>query len=210
MHRTSTETRSASSSTASVAKRLSAYTAAASGAMIASTASTAEGAVIITNITTVNATNSFTIDLDLFSAGFNFAYTFSNIAGGTGFAYGRAQATNQADSNQFIASAGLVGSGVFLGATAAWNSASQGFNFPTSGNTGYLGFRLTVGEGASIYGWIEYVNNGTSTTVSRWAYESQVGTGITTPTASAVPGGAGLAALAFGAAGIRGRRRHRG
>lgn len=209
MHRTSTETRSASSSTASVAKRLSAYTAAATGAVLASSSS--DAAVIITTITTVNASTNFTIDLDISGAGFNFDYTFSNIApGNPTFAYGRAKATNQADSNQFIASAGLVGSGVFLGATAAWNSASQGFNFPTSGNTGYLGFRLTVGEGASIYGWIEYVNNGTSTTVSRWAYESQVGTGITTPGASAVPGGAGLAALAFGAAGVRGRRRHRG
>jgi MYXO-CTERM domain-containing protein len=48
-----------------------------------------------------------------------------------------------------------------------------------------------------------------ATTVSRWAYESTTGTGITTPTASAVPGGAGLAALAFGAAGLRGRRRSR-
>ncbi|MFZ9692696.1 MAG: hypothetical protein ACO3EP_11715 [Phycisphaerales bacterium] len=190
------------------ARRLAAYAAAAGGAMIASTASTTHGAVIITNITTVGATTSFTIDLDVSGAGFNFAYTFSNI-GLANAAYGRVSATNQLDNQQFIAAGGLVGSAVFLDANDAWNGGTQPFNFPSSGTTGYLGFRLTVGEGANLYGWIEYVNDGTSTTVSRWAYESQVNTGITTPTASAVPGGAGLAALAFGAAGLRVRRRRR-
>ncbi len=55
------------------------------------------------------------------------------------------------------------------------------------------------------------VNDGSSITVSRWAYEGDVNTGINTPAASgggAVPGLGGLAALACGAAGMR-RSRNR-
>jgi hypothetical protein len=57
------------------------------------------------------------------------------------------------------------------------------------------------------------VNDGSSITVSRWAYEGDVNTGISTPAASgggggAVPGLGGLAALACGAAGMR-RSRNR-
>ncbi|MGA1518086.1 MAG: hypothetical protein ACO396_09985 [Phycisphaerales bacterium] len=136
--------------------------------MIASTASTTHGAVIITNITTVFANTDFTIDLNVSGAGFNFKYTFSNI-GLANFFYGRVSATNQSDSQQFVAAGGLVGSAVFLDSNDGWSSASKGFNFPSSGTTGYLGFRLTVGEGANLYGWIEYVSDGTSATVSRWA-----------------------------------------
>ena len=205
MQRSSHESRSVSSSTASVAGRLSAYAAAATGAVLAS--SSADAAVVITTITTVDASTNFTIDLDISGAGFNDNYTFSNI-GLPAAAYGRISADNQLDSAQFVATA-LVGSAVFLDSNDVWIGGTQLFNFPTSGNTGYLGFRLTVGEGDNIYGWIEYVNNGSSTTVSRWAYESTVNTGITTPSVSAVPGGAGLAALALGAAGVRGRRRPR-
>ena len=48
-----------------------------------------------------------------------------------------------------------------------------------------------------------------SLTINAWAYNGTAGQSITLPGASAVPGGTALAALAFGAAGLRGRRRSR-
>lgn len=77
------------------------------------------------------------------------------------------------------------------------------------GATAYFGFRLPSGSN-KVYGWIEATRvAGTGLQISRWAYESTPNTGILTPTATAIPGGAGLAALAIGAAGLRGRRRSR-
>ena len=74
---------------------------------------------------------------------------------------------------------------------------------------GYFAFRLP-NNGGYTYGWIEWINTNGIFSVARWAYEDTLNQGITTPAAaSAVPGGAGLAALAIGAAGLRGRRRGR-
>jgi len=74
-------------------------------------------------------------------------------------------------------------------------------------STKYVGFLARNGS-AVHFGWLEFTLSGGDYTISRWAYESSAGVSISTP--SAVPGGAGLAALAIGAAGLRGRRRSRG
>lgn len=73
-------------------------------------------------------------------------------------------------------------------------------------STKYVGFRAWNGS-AVHFGWLEFTLSGGDYTISRWAYESSAGVSISTP--SAVPGGAGLAALAIGAAGLRSRRRSR-
>ena len=82
--------------------------------------------------------------------------------------------------------------------------------------TGYLGFRFQSG-GAWLYGWMEIEvfkdlsnQNSISIRMNSWAYDN-TGASVLAGVggASAVPGGAGLAALAFGAAGLRGRRRSR-
>ena len=186
--------------------RLAIYTATAgSGVLVAGSAAHA-GAVIV-DITTVSAQSDFTINLA--AAGSGGDYTFSNI-GLTNHFYGRVSATNQPDSQQFVAT-NLVGNSEFLDSNDNWTGWTQALNHPAADTTLYLGFRLTVGEGDSRYGWIEYVNTGGSVTVSRWAYESALNTGISTPTAgsnNAVPGLGGLAALACGAAGVR-RNRNR-
>lgn len=203
-----TPERSNPKSNTSVAGRLAAYATAATGAAIAASAgSTASGAVVIVPIAPQTATNSFTISLN--AAGTGGVYTFFNDVY-TGGILPKIDAAAQLDSDQFVATA-LVGTGVLIDGTGftGWNGGQPGIPLPGAGETRYLGFRLTVGGGDFRFGWIEYVNNGTSTTVSRWAYESTLNTGITTPTASAVPGAGGVLALAIGAAGIRGRRRGR-
>ena len=206
--------RSNPKSNTSVAGRLAAYATAATGAAIAASAgSTASGAVVIVPIAPQTATNSFTISLN--AAGLGGGYTFVNdfthgIYGGT--LRPKIDATIRSNYSQFVGTGTmLVGTGVFIGGNGStgWNGGQPGIPLPGAGETRYLGFRLTVGGGDLRFGWIEYVNNGTSTTVSRWAYESTLNTGITTPTASAVPGAGGVLALAIGAAGIRGRRRGR-
>lgn len=83
----------------------------------------------------------------------------------------------------------------------------------------YVLFNFVSG-GSTRYGWIEILSmTGSSTaglvsnysvTLGRWAYED-TGVAITAGQISLtpVPGGSGLVALAFGAAGLRGRRRGR-
>lgn len=96
---------------------------------------------------------------------------------------------------------------------------------------GYLGFRLPDGASGFYYGWFDvtvsrdgtghaggivgsttYQPVGTpsnfSLTIHAWAYDD-TGAGILAGQTSAVPGGAGLAALAVGASGLRRRRRTR-
>ncbi|MFM1889266.1 MAG: hypothetical protein RLZZ565_23 [Planctomycetota bacterium] len=191
------------------AARLATYATAATGAALS--VSSSDAAVVIVNIAPRDASATFTISLN--AAGTSGAYTFFNtgLTPGPGF-QAKINATTQNDAFQFVAST-LVGTNVLLDTYAVnWNGGTKAFAsaaVPSSGETKYLGFILATGENRLRFGWIEYVNNGTSTTVSRWAYESVINTGIRTPTVSAVPGGAGLAALALGAAGLRGRRRSR-
>ncbi len=97
-------------------------------------------------------------------------------------------------------------------ATTTTNFDPQGV-----GNTGqlwYLLFKFTDGAASGDYGWISFTANvngfgSSSITITGWGWDDSgatIGAGVT---ASAVPGGTGLAALAIGAAGLRGRRRSR-
>ncbi len=88
-----------------------------------------------------------------------------------------------------------------------------------AGDTWYLLFKLTDGS-SDTYGWLSFKAwvNGTGNPdaglwsyieITGWGYDDSgntLGAGVT---AAAVPGGAGLASLALGAAGLRGRRRSR-
>jgi hypothetical protein len=91
-----------------------------------------------------------------------------------------------------------------------------------NGDTWYLLFQFTGGSGSGGYGWLSFTANVVGTTIrsggsntasyitiTGWGWDDSgatIGAGVT---ASAVPGGTGLAALAIGAAGLRGRRRGR-
>ena len=120
----------------------------------------------------------------------------------------------------------------FKGAPVTFGTATTGgINFGSSGaartttnfdpqgvgNTGqlwYLLFKFTDGAASGDYGWISFTANvngagSSSITITGWGWDDSgatIGAGVT---ASAVPGGAGLSALAVGAAGLRGRRRGR-
>ena len=97
------------------------------------------------------------------------------------------------------------------GAGAFTNSTSVIFASTLFAPTKYVGFRAWSTSAVVHYGWLEFTLSSGDYTISRWAYEDQVGVGLLTPgSPSAVPGGAGLAALAISAAGLRGRRRSRG
>jgi len=91
------------------------------------------------------------------------------------------------------------------------NFISSGTATPTGEIRGYVGFRLTGLSGAvsTMYGYFDVGYDWTTNTVTvySWSYDDTGAPIRIGPTA--VPGGAGLAALAFGAAGLRGRRRSR-
>ena len=78
----------------------------------------------------------------------------------------------------------------------------------------YIGFQVpTQGFGPDplIFGWVDLTvgkdDDGKMTlTINRWAYESEVGAPAQVTSGNPVPGVGGLLGLAFGAAGIRGRR----
>lgn len=135
----------------------------------------------------------------------------------------RASYLTQVNEAALASFGGTQGTGNASGTFANVNLAtSYGFNIGNvafSGTSKYLLFNFTVG-GSTNYGWIEILATTTgvdgsgkslySATIGRWAYDTS-GTPITAGQilAPAVPGGSGLAALAIGAAGIRGRRRSR-
>ncbi len=106
--------------------------------------------------------------------------------------------------------------GINFGSNGA-ASTTTNFDPQGVGNTGqlwYLLFKFTDGAASGDYGWISFTANvngfgSSSITITGWGWDDSgatIGAGVT---ASAVPGGAGLAALAVGAAGLRGRRRGR-
>lgn len=97
-------------------------------------------------------------------------------------------------------------------------SGSYGWNLSGTGAAsvrGFFAFRIADGSGDYYYGYFDVEvsrtgidsNSTMSVTIHGWAYNSVAGQLISTP--CAVPGGTGLAALAVGAAGLRGRRRSR-
>ena len=119
------------------------------------------------------------------------------------------------------ASSSAAFANVNLGTSNGYNSGNAAFSGTSPGTSRYLLFNFTDGT-STYYGWIEILatttgvsgtgpfTSGYSATLGRWAYDTS-GTAITAGQIipSAVPGGTGLAALAFGAAGLRGRRRSR-
>lgn len=110
------------------------------------------------------------------------------------------------------------------GSNAGWNTQPQtnmsawsfDSNEPSDAVRGFLAFRIPSGSDY-YYGYfdLEFARSSQapgsslSMTIHGWAYESTLNQSITISGATAVPGGAGLAALACGAVGLRGRRRSR-
>ena len=193
--------------------RLSTYATLAAGTTVGGSAATA--GVIYVDVAPQDVSNNFTLDLT--AAGFGaHNYTFSNIAAEGPTISAKITGTDQMQERPLFLARNLVGYTQFISNSVGSNDRTS-FNNPDPGRA-YLGFRIGFGGGARV-GWIEFVNDGNSVTVSRWAYESEVGSGITTPNESfngggggggggAVPGLGGLAALACGAAGMR-RSRNR-
>lgn len=100
-------------------------------------------------------------------------------------------------------------SGPLGGSRNTGNFIVSGTATPTGEIRGYVGFRLTGLAGAvtTMYGYFDVGYDWTTNTVTvySWSYDD-TGAPITI-NPSVVPGGAGLAALSIGAAGLRGRRR---
>ena len=124
-------------------------------------------------------------------------------------------------SNQAAGTSASAFANVNLGRSSGLNSGNNAFAGASPQTSKYLLFNFQA-SGSTYYGWIEILatttgvtgtgpfTSGYSATLGRWAYDTS-GTAITAGQIipGAVPGGAGLAALAFGAAGLRGRRRSR-
>ena len=124
-------------------------------------------------------------------------------------------------SNQAAGFSASAFANVNLATSNGFNSGNAAFAGASPQTSKYLLFNFQA-SGSTYYGWIEILatttgvtgtgpfTSGYSATLGRWAYDTS-GTAITAGQiiTSAVPGGAGLAALAFGAAGLRGRRRSR-
>ena len=121
-------------------------------------------------------------------------------------------------SNQAAGFGASAFANVNLATSNGFNSGNAAFAGASPQTSKYLLFNFQA-SGSTYYGWIEILAtttgvtggiSGYSATLGRWAYDTS-GTAITAGQIipSAVPGGAGLAALAFGAAGLRGRRRSR-
>lgn len=125
-----------------------------------------------------------------------------------------------------ISQIAVAGVGTRIGLSARPSTAAafvpntQGsWQAPTNGSLqGYIAFAISNGSGSWYFGYFDVtVSNdgrtGTNSvytlTINGWAYNDVAGQSITLGAPAAVPGGAGLAALAFGAAGLRGRRRGR-
>ena len=84
-----------------------------------------------------------------------------------------------------------------------------------TGQTWYLLFRFWQGANAGTYGWLSFdafvdpASQNDSIVVTGWGWDDSGATLAAGIGPVAVPGGTGLAALAIGAAGLRGRRRSR-
>ena len=146
---------------------------------------------------------------------------------GTGQFQRGGSGTNPALLANFNATAGAgTAAAAFANLNLGYYSTSSSSFFSLgnnafSGSSKYLLFSFTGTDTNTYYGWIEILettvgwnsNNSSnySATLGRWAYDNQANYQLKAGeiNAAAVPGGAGLAALAFGAAGLRGRRRGR-
>ena len=136
----------------------------------------------------------------------------TNTAAG---AYGRVMFAGDAGgAGRFTAGAASFNAANVWGGPGSWQliSSTGGAWQNTQNTTGYIFFHFRddnwSGESDSYYGWLEVSRNAQGVyTLDRWAYETVGGVAAAIPVA--IPGGTGLAALAFGAAGLRGRRRSR-
>jgi hypothetical protein len=102
--------------------------------------------------------------------------------------------------------------GSLANTTATWGTQA-GYPSMVMGKSSrvYLTFRITD-FGNTYYGWLdlqtqENASKDLTFTIHGWAYST--GSILVGAAPVAIPGGAGLAVLAFGAAGLRGRRRSR-
>jgi hypothetical protein len=99
-------------------------------------------------------------------------------------------------------------SGLLANTAASWVPVANDPGLLGPSGRGIVSFKV-IDHGNTYYGWIDFetqqdASKNAILTIHAWAYSTG---SITAP--SAVPGGAGLAALAFGAAGLHGRRRRR-
>ena len=157
--------------------------------------------------------------------------TYTANAGGTqrrAFAYGvnlgTMRGAKRFAANDIIGNISQISGGTRIGLSARSNTAAAfvanslgSWQAPTNGSLqGYIAFAISDGVSSYYFGYFDVTvsNNGrTGTTsvytltINGWAYNSVAGQSITIGAPAAVPGGAGLAALAVGAAGLRGRRR---
>ena len=127
--------------------------------------------------------------------------------------YGQVATGSPGVSSVDLLQANRVGTYSFFGFGNPGNASFSGASPNTSR---YFLFNFVQGS-STYYGWFELLamaapqtGGNLTVTLGRWAYDN---TGATVfagqLSGSAVPGGTGLAALAFGAAGLRGRRRSR-
>lgn len=199
-----------------VSQRLSKYAVLSATAAVAATGTASAAVQIVTLGTPITTTTTGPSFINIGAQIFSASSTGRQImvfqtTGGTGGVAANAVAAAFSDVQMFqtfLRYGGQVFNGGNYNATG-WVAGD--WNFATD-PLFYVGFRTTKG-GATHYGWLEFTrNNATDNyTISQWAYETSAGVRIATPgtAPAAVPGGAGLAALAFGAAGLRGRRRGR-
>ena len=173
------------------------------------TAAASAGVVIVNLGSTVGS--GVTIDLTAAVGGAPAgAYGGQIFGNGTNFTGGSEELNG---SNFFVGSGtadGWFGASETVSANAVSGGWYSGGNIGVlaMGDTGYFGFRLPRANSTWTYGWIEAYNNGGTLEISRWGYESVIGTSAATPLQSqAVPGMGGLAALACGAAGLRRSRK---
>ena len=134
------------------------------------------------------------------------------IKGGVPVSYGKTwSATSRASAsfNDFNAF-GTGNQGGLNISTSFWSDFQQA----AGGSTWYMLFRFNDGT-KDVYGWLSFTATiqgigGTADNymqITGWGWDdsgSALGAGVT---ATAIPGGGALAALAMGAAGVRGRRR---
>jgi hypothetical protein len=178
------------------------------------TAAASAGVVIVNLGSTVGS--GVTIDLTAAVGGAPAgAYGGQIFGNGTNFTGGSDESNGSnffvgTNTNPDFGSTGWFGASETVSANAVSGGWFSGGNIGVlaMGDTGYFGFRLPRANSTWTYGWIEAYNNGGTLEISRWGYESVIGTSAATPLQSqAVPGMGGLAALACGAAGLRRSRK---
>lgn len=136
-----------------------------------------------------------------------------NINGGLPVGYGATWSASGRRSTEFVdwRAFGSGGQGGLHLSTSNWSDFQQ----VAGGQTWYLLFRFTHSS-TTVYGWLSFTatvdgfgpSSNNFIRITGWGWDdsgSVLGAGVT---ATAIPGGGALAALATGASGLRLRRRH--